>query len=106
MCIRDSNKTDETDTAEAVESAVANDEQEAVEQVEKKPVHESTAIPPLAPMSGSDALTNANPMINGAKDPADDPAAEFIDFPDESLTTEAEVETASAPVDPPMFGDR
>ena len=103
-------KVDETDDETAAQTAPpADSETEAPEDADEAPVPKSTAIPPIAPMSGSSALSNGSnaptadaPTTEGlpvemAPDPNEDSEGSDNSEPDDTVEVAA---------DPPMFGDR
>ena len=110
----DTNDSDGTNDDSLPAAAPAQAEIVTLEsvQVDEKPTPESTKIPPIAPMSGSDALKNAPKPDEGSPDGAaesrdiENAAAESTSSPEEPASVEFDLEDDAEPVDPPMFGDR
>lgn len=107
-------KVDETDDEKADETAAqtappVDSETGAPEDADEAPVPKSTAIPPIAPMSGSSALSNGSNAPTADAPTTKGLPVEMAPDPNEdsegSDNSEAD-DTVEVAADPPMFGDR
>lgn len=103
-------KVDETDDQTAAQTAPPVDsETEAPEDADEAPVPKSTAIPPIAPMSGSNTLTNGSnaPTADAptTKGLPVEMAPDLNEDSEGSDNSEAD-DTVEVAAEPPMFGDR
>ena len=103
-------KVDETDDETAAQTASPVDSQtEAPEDADEAPVPKSAAIPPIAPMSGSSALSNGSNAPTADAPTTKGLPVEMAPDPNEdsegSDNSEAD-DTVEVAADPPMFGDR
>ena len=103
-------KVDETDDQTAAQTAPPVDsETEAPEDADEAPVPKSTTIPPIAPMSGSNTLTNGSnaPTADAptTKGLPVEMAPDLNEDSEGSDNSEAD-DTVEVAAEPPMFGDR
>ena len=96
---------DDTDEEATPTETADSDTDESESADAEEPAPTSTAIPPLAPMSGSEALSNGKTSAPTTDGLPVQMAPDSNDASEASASSEV-ADTAEMAADPPMFGDR